>query len=891
MSDNATDAGGDTREHIAGLVVPTTHWDRAWYWPFERFRVKLIEMFVGVERMWTEDPDYRFTMDGQSLAVEDYLEVFPEKEDLLRQMGDAGRFKMGPLYVLCDMWCTGGEAFIRNWLTGVELADRLHARESVLYQPDAFGFPPCMPMLVRGLGGDTFIFMRGMPEDATGGSRFMLWRSADSSEIRVCHLREGYANAARLGQTRGTGEIMDKSTGIHPGFDMGEAVAKLRAAAEKLRDGQGEPHLFLAGVDHQIPQPELPEILRRARDEGTDFRYSDLDEVAELLKQRDPADWPIYEGEMNAPAASRLAGTISARIYLKQTNAETEQLLLRAAEPADAILSLLDIPEQSGAVIRTAWKTLLRVHPHDDITGCGVDAVHREDEANITRAQQSANAFARRAAHLLVQHFGGQRPDDDRPGFVVFPTHGSTTTRRVRAVVDFEGRRQYGDTPPPAHYRLVDEQGAPVPFHELRRGPCTEHPHQQVELEFASELQPFTLQRFFFEEQPLWPREETASTLENEYLRATVNANGTVDILHKKTGQRWQELGTFSDQADIGDEYTFAPIADEEETLLADLEWRRVTDFGCSGLQIIALEAELPVPVCSSASGRSGTRAGLPIRIEYTLAPGERHLQCRICFRNRARDHRLRWGGVMPGVTESRAGLKFSEARRPVTGPQPDGDYVRFPLHPTDHYVACDGDQGGLAVFTPFPMIYEVVTGETPRLALTILRAVGMLSVRNETLTRGPGAGPGTPTPEAQCLREFDMTFAIRPYAQEESDMLFAESIQWRSPVLHGVLWGADPAWTENTQNDPLLTLDAGPIAVSSLKRSQDRRHTILRLFNSSNCEASTTLRGRLTGDLTPVLLSEEPSGSPALEANPDGVSVTMPPYSLRSFRSGRHNP
>ena len=60
------------------LVVPTTHWDRAWYWTADRFRTRLVAMFAGVEHLWKSDPEWCFTLDGQTIALEDYLEVFPE---------------------------------------------------------------------------------------------------------------------------------------------------------------------------------------------------------------------------------------------------------------------------------------------------------------------------------------------------------------------------------------------------------------------------------------------------------------------------------------------------------------------------------------------------------------------------------------------------------------------------------------------------------------------------------------------------------------------------------------------------------------------------------------------------------------------------------------------
>ena len=91
-----------------------------------------------------------------------------------------------------------------------------------------------------------------------------------------------------------------------------------------------------------------------------------------------------------------------------------------------------------------------------------------------------------------------------------------------------------------------------------------------------------------------------------------------------------------------------------------------------------------------------------------------------------------------------------------------------------------------LALFSEFPCNYEIVNGKPKRIALCILRAIGFLS-RSDMLTRGGGAGPETLTPDAQCLRPFDMQFALRPYdVRTERANLFAESMQWCSLPLCG---------------------------------------------------------------------------------------------------------
>jgi len=60
------------------LLVPHTHWDREWYEPHDVFRVRLVEMVDGLLKLLESDPGYRFTLDGQAAAVDDYLALRPE---------------------------------------------------------------------------------------------------------------------------------------------------------------------------------------------------------------------------------------------------------------------------------------------------------------------------------------------------------------------------------------------------------------------------------------------------------------------------------------------------------------------------------------------------------------------------------------------------------------------------------------------------------------------------------------------------------------------------------------------------------------------------------------------------------------------------------------------
>ena len=125
---------------MTGLIfhlIPHTHWDREWYLP----RAALQARFVGVmddliERLQA-DPAYRsFLLDGQTVLVEDYLRVRPDREGDVRALVKTGRLQVGPWYVLPDEQIPSGEGLVRNLLLGAADAERLGGRLDVLYSPD-----------------------------------------------------------------------------------------------------------------------------------------------------------------------------------------------------------------------------------------------------------------------------------------------------------------------------------------------------------------------------------------------------------------------------------------------------------------------------------------------------------------------------------------------------------------------------------------------------------------------------------------------------------------------------------------------------------------------------------------------------------------------------------
>ncbi len=881
-------------------VIAHTHWDRSWYWPFERFRLKLVECVKAVVRELKAHPDYRFNFDGQVLMLEDYLQVCPEDRAYLQECARSGRIKIGPMYCLSDVYCTGGEALIRNILIGKQWCEAFGGGYSrVLHMPDTFGITPCMPMIAAGFRMQAFVFMRGsagqvpglvdmqniqgiapqIPED----TRFFLWRSPDGSGIATIRLREGYASAA-----------------AHMGFDpeKGEIVPELysKRLIEAARKWDIPPHevvLLMAGVDHQIPwdgQAEAQVAATLASE--YDFRFSTLDACAAHLHATDRSEWPVCENEFHGSgAASVLGGTVSTRIYLKQTNAAIEQLLVDQVEPGAALALALGETDPGFSLIPHAWKTLLKTHPHDDICGCSVDAVHRKNESDMAQAWECADAIRRRTFYALMRHFGGNQRGDLRPAFSLFNFQAAPRTGPSCVRFDFEGQVEWGDIRLPDRFRVVNEAGESVPFREVRRGQSVEHPRTFLDLEIFATLRPFAPERFYIEEisgAEIPEESAPAFDAENEYLAVSLHPNGSFDLTDKASGITHTHLGLLSSQGDIGDSYDFSDIPTETEQIFDQVPCRLSRHAYPGGVVELRAVGELVLPASTDSISRtrSAERVRLPYSVILVVAPRARALEVRIEFTNTAADHRLRWNlPLARATTSSLAGLKFTAIERPV-GFRPGGDAAPriFPEHPADAFVAA----AGLACFSRFPMNYEVVSGDgdAQRLAITICRSVSHLTNPTQGATRpGTHAGPHTFTPEARCLgRTSQLSFALRAYDPEESGHLLHHAALWRAQPLFGQLDATMPhPWREDKSEDaPLISVE-GDVIVSACKPAADGKGLILRLHNATASEQPITLHQSLSESLEVVGLDETQEEHVRPPNAREGL--TLPPYSLQTFR------
>ena len=368
-------------------LVTHTHWDREWYRPYQEFRLKLVHLVDNLLDLLASDPDFKhFMLDGQTIILEDYLQVRPERETELRQYVENGRLLIGPWYVLPDEFLVSPEALLRNLLEGERTARRYGGKMQVGYIPDPFGHIGQMPQILLGFDISTASLQRG-PDDQP--CEFW-WRSPDGSRVLLGYLRDSYSNAAAI-----------------PMVDQRETLNQVENMRESLLPHAASSHLLLMhGNDHTQPSPQTSAMIAALKEslKKDTIVHSTLPAYLSAVQaeiESKPLEIPTVEGELRSSKRHNLLpGVLSTRVWIKQRNHACETLLEKWAEPSSVWAKWAAgqkppeyIINQAG-LLRQAWRYLLECHPHDSICGCSIDQVHEEMRPRFDQVMQIGEQIA-----------------------------------------------------------------------------------------------------------------------------------------------------------------------------------------------------------------------------------------------------------------------------------------------------------------------------------------------------------------------------------------------------------------------------------------------------------------------------------------------------------------
>ncbi|MEB3298588.1 MAG: hypothetical protein VKO21_03790 [Candidatus Sericytochromatia bacterium] len=797
------------------VVVPHTHWDREWYRTFQGYRLRLADAVRRVLDLLEEGKLPHFLLDGQTVLLDDHLEIHPEDEPRLRHQVGEGRLAIGPWYILPDEFLVSGESLIRNLMFGRARMQRFGAQgPGVGYLPDQFGHPAQLPLILRGFGMDRALMWRGVdpPDD------HFWWEDLSGGGLASLFLPTGYCNI----------HLWSDASAV----ERQEAHDKFLAAQSR----KDRPLLLLSGCDHLAPSAALPERVAAVG--------ARLGRIEEALPPPDKGTLPVVHGELRHQGRAYLLPDVaSTRTYLKQANAALEDQWERTVEPLMVLAARGGRPVAPGFWAE-GWELVLKNHPHDSICGCSIDAVHREMAARTSQAENLGKEITARVLRTFA-------PREVAPGVMVFDPAGAPAAGWHPIEVLWPDKD--GEAPETVHLEGVST--LPVSRKSDRHFICDIDVHPDTLPVARFEVMAYLPEMAIG--QPLYLRamaggcplplptpalEVWPEGADNGQLRLEIT-EGRLQVRHRGLGLTVPDLFRFVDGGDAGDSYTYSPPTHDRliQGTMVDYDVRTLS--AAAAELVITHQLKIPVGVTPDRQGRTVAAVRTDLITTVRLVAGEDTLWLETRWENMSHDHRLRMV-VDSGLSDAKAW--WSETafgavpRQPGTGlgPLPVAPLAEAtpPTFPHLGWVAVEGSSAGAQVVARGLAEAEITEGGRS-VALTLLRAVGWLS-RDDLRTRGGGAGPAFPTPEAQCEGPAIARVAVRWQHRPDDTPAWWASLgaldrARRTLVTEQVGGVRQPLCGGLPLPDPLLTspLPHG-LRLSALKPAHSGTGTILRVHN-----------------------------------------------------------
>ncbi|MDZ5711419.1 alpha-mannosidase [Jeotgalibacillus haloalkalitolerans] len=829
-------------------IISHSHWDREWYMSLEEHRYYLVQLFDDLLTMLKDDPDYHsFHLDGQTIMVDDYLQVRPDRKEEVEKYIHEGRLVIGPWYILQDAFLTSAEANIRNLLYGMKTTRKYGQDGNLGYFPDTFGVYGQAPQILKQAGIDTAAFGRGVTPTGFNNQVFhddysspyseMTWEAPDGSQVLGILFANWYSNGNEI-PSDGTAEAF---------WDQKLRDAERFASTSEL--------LFMNGCDHQPVQKDITKAIKIANElrPEIEFRHSSFQDYIAEVKKDLPNQLQVVKGELRNQKTdgwSTLVNTASARIYLKQANDRCQTLLEKVMEPLGCFA---EDQALHSDFTEYYWKLLMENHPHDSICGCSVDHVHQEMETRFMKVETGVQRYIDEQLKSIAEKIDTTHQHPGAIPLLIMNTAASREKQVIRKVIHLH-KIYFSEKPFQEIPALLQKKSAGTFYAENGEGEKFatvtkdngivfgydlpddgfRRPYYAIEAELTFEYAPAvaagyevyylipevnqTDQRMLFDQDKL--------KMENEFVKVMVHENGTYTISNQQTGVSYPGLGIYEDTGDIGNEYMFKETGDgfrvrsekmeqmnviENNGLIASIEIIQSMKVPAHADDQLQEERQNLVWHPERKSGRSNEMTNIQIKTTLTLEKHARGLMVSTVVDNQAKDHRLRV--LFPAGSKEEFHLAdsvFEVSKRPNV-PEKEWKNPAF-----DHHMQRFVSLNGLTVAGKGLHEYEVSGQDT--IELTLLRSVGEL-----------GDWGVFETPEAQSSGEQSAEYMVIP---DSTHKAFDEAYRFPIPAAVAV---AGCHSGNKSKVSALFEWQGEGLILTSIKPRLQGEGTVIRWFNPSD--------------------------------------------------------
>ncbi|MBQ2726614.1 MAG: hypothetical protein IJF78_12990 [Clostridia bacterium] len=753
-----------------------THWDREWYQTFQGFRHRLVEMtdlmLDGLDRR----DDYGvFHFDGQTIVLEDILEIAPDLEPRLAKYIKDGRIVIGPWYCMPDEFIISGESLIRNLQIGREICHRWGVEPSCEgYICDIFGHIAQMPQIFDGMNIHHAVLGRGTNEHNV--PMHFRWRSPDGTDVRTFKLKDakGYSDFTEVGA---------RTTGPAEGVPEEEIVKRIREYVTARADEANIPVvMYLDALDHNNWHADSPTYVKALQKVFPDAEVYHTD-IAEFCRAVDEYkdQLPFRDGELNETTklpggyAHLITNVLSSRYPIKKANDIIQTRLEKIVQP----LYACGMSRSRDGFLKLAQKYLIQNHPHDSICGCSIDQVHRDMMHRFDQSRLILDEIMSRVEYSLRDgSFAApvKIADDSRPARILRIYNPLPYRMKKMIRCDLRLPKNWNKYSEPFGYedvcafKLYTADGTEVPY-GIRD--ITTYGHEDVyTIHIETELLPsgYTDLEVRPSDKPTRYLEKlsgTAYTAENQWLILTVNeSNGTVSLTDKETGYTADNLLTLMDNGEIGDGWFHcSPKIDRIVTQTVVSVEKCENSINAATFRI-HVNLRLPVEIDRHNFGtrRAEETVDCPVIHEVTLYRTEKYVQVKTIVDNRAKDHRLKLRlptGILGDSYKASQAFALVERK---TGSDPDtADWKETAVaeKATEGVVVKANGEAGLAFISKYGL-HECAVYENGDMDITLLRCY-----RKTVGTNGE--------PDGQLIGTHEFEYLIAPVKKADSGLIRLE--------------------------------------------------------------------------------------------------------------------
>ncbi|HHT94088.1 MAG TPA: hypothetical protein GXZ66_11395 [Clostridiaceae bacterium] len=830
-------------------IVPSTHWDREWYLPFRRYQIRLVRLIEKVIKLLHDDNYPNYLLDGQSIMLEDYLEIKPEDKNILKELISKGRLVPGPWYTVPDMMIPSGESLVRNLLIGYSVCKEFGGCLKVGYSPDSFGLVSQLPQIYKLFGYKYAMFSRGLRLDSGKDTAEFIWEAPDKSSVYA--LFEAYSI--------GVGITIHSVWRSYDRIDMSkEQVINSFKATMAYQDNRykGRNRLLVVGIDHLEPNDNLTETIATLKEEFKDeykIKESTLEEFFDSMVEELGEQLETGYGEQRGEYKSHFAlgNTLSTRIDIKMLNRMVENKLQYLCEPLHAINPHLDLFDylDTKPFYENAWKKLVASHAHDSICGCNVDSTNQDVKMRIIHAYQ----MAREVEKLELYQLGSSiKPKMSDSAIIVYNPLPFVRSERVcgKLIVPCEAQGEL----------LVDEDNNVVKDAIIRRTFLKRRDIETMKKDEYQEvyddttrvaLEPMTNKDYFTGiEYEFYASDIPAcgykayylvdgkkcvnsyvnvpsNSIENKFYHVKANDNGTINITIKRTGRTLNNLHFFEDETDEGDSYTTNPLGDKLFTDKLDAEIKTTVSKHSSSMDIYL----------------SYIKNNEPVHLETTVTLDNYSdtIMFKTRVNNKGWNHRIR--AVFDFDEEYKSGFSdtaFDLTERPIYH-KSELKSENIMTMPMRNLLYLKGDLS-VAVFSRSTHEYEAIRDEnSTRVCLTLLRSVDKVYKTDNPTRDETSCGKGVRwlTEDSKQIGEHTFEYGVKFYVNEAGNNdVVNDALCYQIPLTP---FGGYTTGSMNSSHSYFSISGAVLSAIYTLDR--EKKQLMIRVYNMDPTENSCVIK------------------------------------------------